>query len=274
MLTINDDEFSQLSRLVYDNFGIHLTDRKKGLVVGRLQKLVLSLGFNTFQEYYTHLKNDASNKAQTELINRISTNYSYFYRESDHFDFFTNTALPSVRQSLPGNNIKDLRIWSAGCSTGEEPYTLVMLMLEVFGPEYYTWDIGILATDISDRVIKSAEEAVYPADRLQRLPAKLIQKYFHPLPGSNFKIKDVVKREVTFRRLNLMNTRFPFKKPFHVIFCRNVMIYFDKPTRDGLIQRFYENLIPGGYLFIGHSETLGRDNAYLNYVKPAVYRKA
>lgn len=270
-LTISDGEFKQLSDFIYDRFGIHLTEQKKSLVVGRLQKDLQTKGFRSFKQYYDHLLTAPTQDAFSNLINRISTNYSYFYREKAHFEFFIKTLLPELTARLQKRNSNDIRIWCAGCSTCEEPYTLVMLMLDYFGMEYNKWDAGILATDISDKVIQFAKKAVYPVGRVCQAPQQMQDRYFAKI-GSDMAVKERVKKEVVIRRFNLMNP-FPFKKTFQVIFCRNVMIYFDQKTRDNLIRKYHDFLEPGGYLFIGHSETIPREQGLFEYVQPALYRR-
>ena len=158
MMTISDEEFNALRRLIYDRFGINLTDEKRSLLVGRLQKMLRTSKIATFQDYYDYLKTDTSGKAVSDLINMVSTNYTYFNREKDHFDYFSKTALPAVCQKLEQHKRKDLRVWCAGCSSGEEAYTLVMLMHEYLGTQYGNWDAGILATDISERVLDTARQ--------------------------------------------------------------------------------------------------------------------
>lgn len=271
MMAISDREFQQIRGLIYDRFGINLTQEKKTLLVGRLQKYLRDTGIGSFQAYHDHLLNDRSNAELDRLINSVSTNYSYFYREEGHFQYFQQTVLPTLANRMKHENARDLRIWSAGCSTGEEPYMLVMLMMEYFAAEYPTWNAGILATDISSRVLQEAQHGSYPADKITRIPSPLRHKYFRQLPNGFMAVQDAVRNEVTFRRFNLMNSQFPFKKPFHVIFCRNVMIYFDQPTREALLQRFHDALLPGGYLFIGHSETLGKDRDLFRFIMPACY---
>lgn len=273
MMTISDQEFAQLRDLIQRRFGINLTEQKRSLLVGRLQKLMRQLGLASFSQYYEYLTQDKTEKGLSELVDLISTNHTYFNREKDHFDYFSQTALPAVVAKLKRENRKDLRIWCAGCSTGEEPYTLLMLMMEYLGSEYASWDAGILATDISDRALSIAKRGVYAADRVMQLPEPLRRKYFTPADSGEMAVIDKVKREATFRRFNLMNTTFPFKKPFQMIFCRNVMIYFDQPTREALVARYHQHTEPGGYLFIGHSETLGRSQNIYNYLKPALYQK-
>ncbi|MFZ5774744.1 MAG: CheR family methyltransferase [Thermodesulfobacteriota bacterium] len=270
---ISNGEFEQIRTLVYQRFGINLTDQKRALVVGRLQKLVRDEGFASFQEYHDHVARDTTGAALDKLVNRISTNYTYFYRESAHFDYFSQFSLPNVVARLKQQNSRDLRIWSAGCSSGEEPYMLAMLLMEHFGADYGFWNGGVLATDISDRVLTQARQGIYLHEQVERMPPALFHKYFVKQGEGQWSVCDRLRREVTFRRFNLMNKQFPFKKPFHVIFCRNVMIYFDKETRDGLIRRFYDFLEPGGYLFIGHSETIGRQQTMFRYLQPAAYQR-
>ncbi len=273
MMAISDAEFSHLRDLIHKRFGINLTEQKRSLLVGRLQKLMRNLNLGNFSDYYDYLSHDKTEAALGELVDLISTNHTYFNREKDHFDFFSQTALPTVIEKLKREKRKDLRIWCAGCSTGEEPYTLLMLMMEYLGNDYSAWDAGILATDISDRALTSARRGVYATDRVLQLPETLRKKYFTPAGPNEMAVVDKVKREATFRRFNLMNTSFPFKKPFQMIFCRNVMIYFDQPTREALVNRYHQFTEPGGYLFIGHSETLGRSQTLYRYLKPALYQK-
>jgi chemotaxis protein methyltransferase CheR len=273
MMNMTDREFRQLRELVYERLGINLTEKKRSMLIGRLQKLLRTSGFKNFQDYYEYLVNDSGMKAMTELINRVTTNYSFFYRGKSHFEYFVQAVLPEVVGSLKKRNSRDLRIWTAGCSTGEEPYMLTMLMREFFGNEYGLWDGGILATDISEKVLTFALQGIYPEDRTKEVPAQLRNKYFKKLNDGQMAVNGTIKNEVIFRKFNLKNKLYPFKKPFQIIFCRNVMIYFDKQTRDTLLHRFYENTEPGGYLFIGHSETLGREQTLYKYIMPAVYKR-
>lgn len=270
---VSDEEFKLIRDLIYKNIGINLTDEKRSLVNGRLQKILRKLNLKTFKEYYEFLVNDKSGEALSELANVISTNHTFFGREIDHFEFFVDVVLPEIEERAKKTNIYDIRVWSAGCSSGEEPYTLVMLMMEYFGKDYYKWQAGVLATDISLTVLEKAKRGVYPDERVQPLPDIFKKKYFKKLPSGEWEIIDAIKREVTYRRFNLMNETFPFKKPFDVIFCRNVMIYFDDKTREKLVDKFYNFTSHNGYLFIGHSETLNRTTTKYKYIKPAVYQK-
>jgi chemotaxis protein methyltransferase CheR len=272
-LRISDKEFLLMRNLIYDTFGINLSEDKKSLIPGRLQGLMRKLGFETFHEYYEYVKSDKTANALIELVNLISTNHTFFYREKDHFEYFQQIALPDIIRRLEASNLKDLRIWCAGCSTGEEPYLLMMLMKEVLGPRYSAWDAGLLASDISEKVLMIARAGIYSEDRMELLPGFLKHKYFRKLKSGQQEVIDDIKKEIVFRRFNLMNKKFPFKKKFHIIFCRNVMIYFDQKTRDELINRFADCLEDNGYLFIGHSETLGRDQTNFKFIKPALYIK-
>ncbi|MBI9076743.1 MAG: protein-glutamate O-methyltransferase CheR [Desulfatibacillum sp.] len=273
MMHLSDNEFESIRKLVYDRFGINLTPAKRSLVVGRLQKILRSRGIGSFSQYYDMLQRETSGKMLSEFVNRISTNYTYFEREKDHFEFFEKTALPEADRRHKARSEKDLRVWCAGCSTGEEAYTLVIRMMDYFGAEYSRWNAGLLATDISADALEVAAAGMYPDERVSPLPAAVRNKYFVKRPEGQWAVHERVKKEITFRRFNLMNSAFPFKNPFDVIFCRNVMIYFDSPTRKALVGRFCDCLVPGGYLFIGHSESLGRDLRRLEYVMPAVYRR-
>jgi chemotaxis protein methyltransferase CheR len=270
---ISDEEFDLLRRLVYDQIGINLTEQKKTLLMGRLQKLLRREKFVNFREYYNYVKTDKSGRALSELANSIATNHTFFYREKDHFDFFYEKTLPQIKQRIKATGNKDVRIWSAGCSSGEEPYMLVMLMMDYFGADYANLDAGVLATDISETALGKARRGVYNYERISRLPKRYIQKYFKKLADDEYEVINKVKKEVLYRRFNLMNKRFPFKKQFDAIFCRNVMIYFDPPTREALSDRFYKFTVPGGFLFIGHSETLNRETTKFKYIMPALYIK-
>lgn len=271
MINISKKEFDAISNLVRLNCGISLKyEQKKNLVISRLQNIVIQKKLNNFSEYYQYIKNDTSGEALITLIEKLTTNYSYFMREPDHFNYFTTVVLPYLISKNLAN--KDLRIWSAGCSTGEEPYTLAMLMSEFFGKEFDGWNTKILATDISYKVLDKAQKGIYSNEQLEKLPSIWKQKYFKKA-DDNWEINKNIRNEVIFRKLNLNSENFPFKKNFNVIFCRNVMIYFDQNTKDKLINKFYKNIEYGGYLFIGHSESINRDESKFKYIKPSIYRK-
>lgn len=267
---ITDKEFQQLAFYIEHNYGIHLRKEKKTLVEGRLYTFLKENNMNNFSEFYQHLIQDKTNQAATTLVDKITTNHTFFMRESDHFDFFRDNVLPYLSERIKD---KDLRIWSAGCSSGEEPYTLAMIINDYFGKEKFFWDTKILATDISDKVLNIARIGQYANRDLTKLPATWKASYFEQIDKDTSKITNRIRDEVIFRRLNLMDKVFPFKKRFHVIFCRNVMIYFNEQTKMELVNRLYQYTEPGGYLFIGHSESLNRERTAYHYIKPAIFRK-
>lgn len=272
VMQLTDREFQLISKLVYKNFGINLGERKRNLVIARLQKVLLAGGFKSFGEYYDHVVGDTSGRALLTLVDHLSTNHTYFFREKDHFDFLTSHVLPEICKG-PKNGRHKLRLWSAGCSSGEEPYTLAMVLMDYLSNNRLNVDAGILATDISVSVLNTAIAGIYPNEKLANVPISYRQRYFSQLNNGYWAVKQVLKDMVLYRRLNLMSPEFHFKGLFQVVFCRNVMIYFDKVTQRELIKRFHRYIEPGGYLFIGHSETIERELGLYKYIKPSVYQK-
>lgn len=270
---LSTEEFNLIRQLVYDRFGIHLNEQKKSLVVERLQKTLRVGGFESFRAYYEHVVKDRSGQAVLELIDRISTNHTSFFREKDHFVFMQTTWLPAVKKRAQQSGAKNVRIWSAGCSSGEEPYTIAMLLADLFEAEAAGWDLGVLATDISTTVLEKAQAGIYSDTQLESVPDTYKRKYFKQAGDGLYAVTPAIKSLILYRRLNLMNKEYPFKGQFQIIFCRNVMIYFDEPVREGLLERYHRYLEPNGYLFIGHSESIGRDNKYFRFIKPAIYQK-
>ncbi len=267
-------EYKKIARLVYDRFGIHLGDKKESLVSNRLRKVLQAGGFSTFDKYYQYLISDRSGKALDVLINKISTNLTFFGREAEHFLYLKDVVIPALLTSGLLRREKKLRIWCAGCSTGEEAYTLAITAREALRDSRADIDFGILATDISGRALAVAEKGIYKAENVEKMDRAWLKKYYARTDAETYSVKRDIREKVLFRRLNLMRPEFPFKNRFHVIFCRNVMIYFDQKTRQELTVRFHKNICKGGYLFIGHSESLGRENPYFSYVKPAVYKRS
>lgn len=270
---LTDEDFEKLCAIIYARFGISLSEKKRHLVLGRLCDVLQRRGFKSFDEYLTYLALDQSGHAVSELADRISTNHTFFFREQMHFSFLFERALPEIVLSLKAAGARDLRIWCAGCATGEEAYTLAMLLLEFFNLEYPQWSAGVLATDISTHALAFARAGVYPAERAALVPPALKARYLKPKGKGQLVISERVRQEVTFRRFNLMNPVFPFKKPFHIIFCRNVMMYFDVTAREALVRRLYDVTASDGYLFVGHSEGLERHRCPYDYQGSAVYRK-
>lgn len=258
-------EYEKLCRMVYDLCGINLSGKTE-LVQSRLSKRLSQFKLTNYEQYFQLVENDRSGKELVWMIDALTTNKTSFYREIQHFDFLS-------RHILPNLDGRHLRIWSAACSTGEEPYSIAMLLREKL-PQIEKWDLKILATDISTKVLTAAQEAVYTEDVLEPVPEKLKQKYFRAenSAAKTFRLSPDVKNMVRFARLNFME-EFPMKGPFDLIFCRNAMIYFDKPTQERLVRRFYTLLKPGGFLFVGHSESLTGAVHDFTYVQPAVYQK-
>lgn len=270
---ISDNEFNAISRLVYKNFGIVLGEEKRSLVVGRLHGCLSRRKIATFSQYLNLLKADMTGEILSELVNQISTNFTSFYREASHFEYLADKALPEVMKMLASRRSNDLRIWCAACSSGEEAYTIQMTIMKKLGLQYSTMNAGLLATDISAKVLDLAKAATYTGEQVATVNSDMKKAYFKALPDGRHEVKTIVRDQILFRRFNLMNETFPFKTPFQIIFCRNVMIYFDEDTRKKLIGKFYELLEPGGYLFIGHSETVPLDCTRFKAILPAVYRK-
>jgi chemotaxis protein methyltransferase CheR len=269
MIKITAKEFQQLVDFVRINYGLNLAE-KETLIISRLHQILEKKSFNSFSEYYDYIATDTTGEAVTTLISKLTTNHSYFYREREHFDFFQQHILPSYAKKVHSHN---LGIWSAGCATGEEAYTLAMIIDDFFGPAKMCWDTKILATDISKLALDTATTGIYTHEQLDTVPEKWRNSYFKPIDPERSMICEQMKKEVIFRIFNLNNEIFPFKRKFHIIFCRNVMIYFDPAARKELIRKFYQFTEPGGYLFIGQSESLRFDETKYQYVMPAVYRK-
>ena len=270
---IKDSEYRELTNLVYQNFGIALGHEKRTMVTHRLQSWILEQGFNTFQDYLNYLKKDIQGTALMSLANRLTTNYSYFYRESEQLEFFFKKGLPQKNSQTiqPGNST--LNIWSAGCASGEEPYCIAMLLYEFFDSSFVQWDMGILATDLDTVILQEAHKGVYREDRLNRLPPNYKLKYLKPDRKGFWSVDDSLKKLVHFTRYNLIRDQFSFKNKFFAIFCRNVMIYFDQQTINALVERFYHVLEDGGYLIIGQTESLDKSKTKLTYVAPSIYQK-
>jgi chemotaxis protein methyltransferase CheR len=272
-ISISDEEFNLMRQLIYSSSGISLSEQKKSLVVGRLQKVLKKHSLNNFKDYYNELLNDRSGALLTELIDNISTNHTFFGRESDHFNYFQNTVLPAIIGKKIQSSDYDIRVWCAGCSTGEEPYTLVIIMKEFFKNDYNKWKSGVLATDISTTVLSKAIQGIYDPVKFKGFNAEWLRKYFKQIDENKLEINSDIKSEVIFRRFNLISSNYHFKKPFDIIFCRNVMIYFDKETRTKVVQNLYNSLDFGGYLFIGHAETIDRTKSKFQYIAPSIYKK-
>jgi chemotaxis protein methyltransferase CheR len=269
MKDLTTAEFNKIRDYIKANFGISLSDEKKTLVHSRLRSTLQELKMETFSEYFEYLQRERTGDALTRFVNKITTNHTFFMRETDHFDYFRDITLPYIEETYSGQ--KDMRLWCAACSSGEESVTLQILMQEFFKSKG-NWDTQMLATDISAQVLDRAVAGRYLTEALESLPGSWQKEYFRPLDDQFSQVSEKISSQIIYRRFNLMDS-FPFKKKFHVIFCRNVMIYFDSETRDSVVKRFFEITEPGGYLFIGHSESISNSGTGFQYLKPAVYRK-
>lgn len=264
---LGEKEFKKISRLVYSLCGIYLRDGKQALVRARLMKRLRALHLSDFETYLKYIESDGGHQEIGCLIDVITTNKTSFFREPEHFNYLEKKILPEL-------TCRRLRFWTAACSSGEESFSLAMLLRENIS-DSDSKDMKILATDISARMLEKARRAVYAEPDLGGLPPVFVSKYFFRIqegPPRLWQVKENIRKMVRVARLNLMDA-WPMKGPFDVIFCRNVMIYFDKPTQEKLINRFWDLLDPGGYLFVGHSEGLSAISHKFRYIRPAVYRK-
>ena len=227
MLSINDKQFMRLTEYLKSNFGVNLV-KKRTLVESRLNNYLVKNGFTSYADYLDHAFNDRTGREMGQILNLLTTNYSYFMREWDHFRYFRDVVLPEI---APGLRDSDLRTWSAGCSTGQEPYTLAMILSDFLSEHKLSWDAKVLATDISEKALAAAQKGEYADDYLKSVPSIWKLAYFNKLKNDLWIVNDRLKKEVIFRRFNLMEEEFPFRKKFHVIFCRNVMIYFTEATK-------------------------------------------
>ena len=261
--------FERVRKLVYDAAGIDLRQGKETLVSARLNKKLRQLGYKTYEAYLDQVSADSTGESLTALIDVLTTNFTSFLREPAHFEFLEKQILPVIA------NRGRIEVWCAAAATGEEPYSLAFTLLEALGPTAVN-RCRILATDISTQALTKARAGIYPAERFDGVPKPWLSKYLLRGEGSSqglYKIKPEVARMIEYRRLNLVESFTPDGGPFPLISCRNVMIYFDKPTQEKTVNRLSQFLEPGGYLYIGHSESLSGINQPLTFIKPAIYRK-
>ncbi|MBN2079474.1 MAG: protein-glutamate O-methyltransferase CheR [Spirochaetes bacterium] len=268
---LGNEEFFLIKDIVYRESGIRLSDMKKALVQARLMKRLRELSMGDYGEYCRYL-NDHYDSEIINLINCITTNKTDFFREPKHFEFLRETAFPEFGRAGRGR----VTIWSAGCSTGAEPYTIAMTALEYYGGTSNTPPVRILATDIDTQVLRKGETGIYPVGEIETMDIEILRRYFKRGTGENagyFKVKDGVKDLIAFRRLNLLDETYPMKGPFDVIFCRNVIIYFDAASRSRLFERFHACLADDGYLIMGHSETIAGMTGRFRFLGNTIYRK-
>jgi len=271
--SMSDREFGKFSQFIESTCGIRMPDTKKLMLESRLQKRLKHLGIGTFREYYDYLVSKQGVREElVSMIDVVTTNKTDFFREAAHFAYLTETVLPKIPKNEQQSGI---RVWSAGCSSGEEPYTLAMTLSE-YAMHNPGCRYSILATDICTEVLRSAHRGIYDEEKTAPIPAALKKRY---LLRSKDRSRGIVRvcpelrSAVTFRRLNFMDETFDIDSSFRIIFCRNVIIYFDRDTQEVLLNKFCRHLLPGGYLFLGHSETLNGLDVPLTQVNATVYRK-
>ncbi|MGB2984487.1 MAG: protein-glutamate O-methyltransferase CheR [Phycisphaerae bacterium] len=272
-LTRNEYEF--IRRLVYAKSGINLGNEKMQLVRARLGKRVRQSGFKSYRDYFNHVERDPTGEELCQLLDAISTNTTHLFREGRHFQFLRETIKRWVEDKAWRAKNASLRIWSAGCSSGEEPYSIAMTA-DATLQNHSNIELKILATDLSVQMLSTAKLGLYESHRVGTVPPEYKNHYLRKVEHEGQRMLQIVpelRRLIKFARFNLMTPTFPFQRGFHVIFCRNVMIYFDRPTQETLVSKFAAQLLHGGYLMIGHSESLNAIEHTLSYVEPTIYRK-
>ncbi|MDR1674590.1 MAG: protein-glutamate O-methyltransferase CheR [Oscillospiraceae bacterium] len=266
-LKLTDNDFIRLVEFVKKNYGIDL-GKKRVLLEGRLSRTLAEKNYTSFTEYIDMLFKDRTGKEIITFLNKITTNHTFFMREPEHFEFMKTVILPYIEQTVKA---KIAKIWCAASSSGEEPYTMAMVIDDYFGIRKAGWNLKILATDISENVLEKARKGVYAPETLKDIPKAWKLKYFKQLPDGNFQVVDSIRQQVEYKKFNLMDPIPQFSK-YDFISCRNVMIYFDLETKNALVERFYDVLKDGGYFFTGHAESVTKTSRF-TYVKPAIYRK-
>ncbi len=254
-IRITPEEFRLVQELIRQHCGLHFDDHNQYLIESRLSPRLQALGLRTFRDYYLYLRFHKSREAELEhLVNVLTTNETYFFREPQQLRAFTLEVLPALREKKLAAGQRTLRVWSAGCSSGEEPYTIAMLILD--SGLFSSWQVEIVGTDISQRVLQLARQGVYGSSSFRATERHYLDRYFEP-NGTRYRIRDSVRRLVSFGHLNLLDQRrLRLLEPVDVIFCRNVIIYFDQEIKRQVIDSFYDRLVPGGYLLLGHAESL------------------
>lgn len=266
---ITDEEFQRIVSFLKRRYGIDMHE-KKVIINGRLENYLKHGGWNNYTEYMDDVENDSSGALEKELVNFLTTNHTYFMREFQHFEFFKQVVLPWIKKKEERS--KDMRIWCGASSSGEEPYMIAMVIKDFLGLESKQWDSRILATDISTQALTQAVAGIYEEEQLKSVPDSWKRRFFNKMSNGNYAATQEIKDQVLFRKFNLMDP-FPFKKKMHVVFLRNVMIYFDEPTRRQVVQKVYDFLEPGGYFLIGMTETLDRGSTPFQMIQPSIFRK-
>ncbi len=270
-LEMSERVFRKLGAFIETGYGIKMPPVKKTMLQSRLLKRLRVLGINSFETYCDYIFETESEEEITHMVNAVSTNKTDFFRESAHFTYLIRNAIPEIVEAKGKGPV---RIWSAGCSTGEEPYTIAMV-LNAFAEDNPDFNYRILATDVSTEVLEKAMAGIYTKQQVAPVPMNFRKKYLlkNKDPKKNLvRVVPEIRKRISFQQLNFLDA-FRLKEKVHVIFCRNVIIYFDMNLQKELMEKFYDNLLPGGFLFIGHSETLNRLNVPFKNVAPTIYRK-
>lgn len=275
-IEMSDMEFRRFSEFIRERFGIHLTPIKKTMLTSRLLKRLRHLNMSRFSDYYDYLMSRQGQENEvTHMIEVVSTNKTEFFREPVHFDFLKNVVLPGLVPRKKKQVLRKINVWSAGCSSGEEPYTLAIVLAEFLG-FYQEIQFSVLATDVSQRMLKTAERAVYDKEVINKIPPHQVLRYFMRGVRSEtgfLRVVPELRKYVTVRYFNLMESFSTLPTKMDCIFCRNVMIYFNRDTREALVNKFYHQLKEGGYFFVGNSETIKGLNTPFKQVRPTIYIK-
>lgn len=272
MSTISASHFGRISAIAYDNWGLNLSERKTQLVATRLGKFIRTSSFGHIGAYLDHMENHASPEDMLELFDMLSTNVTSFFREKQHFDYLDREFYAPLASGKQAAGDRRIRIWSAACSTGPEPYSLAMQAIERL-PDIESWDLKILATDLASSAVQKARDGVYPSEMVEGLPAGMLARHFDAVKAgdaTSYRVNDRVRSLVTIGQLNLME-EWPIRGPFDIIFCRNVMIYFDQPTKAKLVGRLADLLRPGGIFAVGSAESIAQLGSGLRTVQPSMY---
>ena len=270
MIALTENEFEQLKKILNEKLGLYLGDNMKEVVEGQLQSILTRHNFPSFQALCEHLQKAADNKLLLGIQNVITPGHTFFFREKDHFDFLSSTVFPELYSSEKG--LRDIRIWCAACSSGEESYGIGMHLMEYFQNRVGV-DLGVLATDISMSSLSKAKKGVYSDAEVSKVPLGFKQQFFQQAKPGLWQVTPDLQKLITFRQFNILSKSFPFQQPFDAIFCRNLLIYFDNESIEKVVRNIYDFTSPGGYLFIGSSESLQTLDSDFEYIAPGIYRR-
>jgi chemotaxis protein methyltransferase CheR len=276
MKAISDREFSLYRKLIYSKAGICLSPIKKAFLEARLSRRIRELGMDSFQAYYQYVTQTQNGSELEQLLDRVSTNETHFFREPGQFEFLKHQILPDWQsQGSNGSRPRCIRVWSAGCSTGEEPYSLAMILLDYFQQDL-GWKIEIIATDLSSRALKSARRGIWSITKAREIPQDYLKSFMLKGTGSqqaHMKAGREIQAIIRFQKLNLNDDQYALTEPFDLICCRNVLIYFDAESRARVVHRLINCLAPAGFLLVGHAESLSGVSDRIRHVKPTIYVK-